>query len=218
MRKLYVFSSAVAITAAFGLCIVKIQSQQAQIDRLGADMSALAQSLDGKGSRRREEGGDVMERRGSRAPARSPSLSPEDESDAHAPPPPQAPLEPKERPPADLEDTTDEIERVFLGEGSDPSWSRQTERTVKEKLTASLPEASAVRSIECRSSMCRVETVFHDPEAYGRFAQSAFKDPETRIWNGGAFSTSLGTDDRGDMVVISYLAREGEEIPSLDPQ
>jgi hypothetical protein len=216
MRKLYIVPVAVAIAAAFGLCIVKIQDQQTQIDRLGANISALAQSPDGRGARRGKEGGEVMERRGSRAPARSPSPSPGDESDAPAAPP-QAPLGPKERPTIELEDATDEIERVFLGEGSDPTWSRQTERTVKEKLMVSLPEASAVRSIECRSSMCRIETSFRDAETYEHFAQSAFKDPATQIWNGGAYSTSLGTDDRGGMVIVSYLAREGEDLPSLDP-
>jgi hypothetical protein len=36
--------------------------------------------------------------------------------------------------------------------------------------------------------------------------------PETKLWNGGFFSTPLTDPVDGRLVIVSYLARDGEEM------
>jgi hypothetical protein len=149
--------------------------------------------------------------------ANSTGLAEEDASDLPAALRQAPALESAERPLIEPAEARDQLESAFLEEGTDPGWARQAERTVQEKLRGSMPDASAVRSIECRSSICRIETAHQDPGAYGQFVDSVFKSPETQIWNSSSFSTPLRSDDRGGMVIVSYLAREGEAHPPLDP-
>jgi hypothetical protein len=85
---------------------------------------------------------------------------------------------------------------------------------LQQKLRAALPSAT-LQSIECHASMCRLETVHPDASAFGQFVSDAFKDPSKRIWEGNAFTEEPVADARGQMVVVSYLAREGESFPQI---
>lgn len=216
MRTIWMLAAGAAITAAFGVCFLKIHAQQAEIDRVRAQVAVLAASPEEKGASHRRERGPVEERRGSPAPARRTSPTEEDMSDLPIAPRQPPALETADRAPTEPEDVPVALESAFLEEGADPIWSREAERTVQEKLKRAIPKAADVRSIECRSSMCRIETFHQNAEDYERFLHDAFKDPETQIWNGNAFSTSSRVDERGGRVIVSYLAREGEVLPSLD--
>jgi hypothetical protein len=110
----------------------------------------------------------------------------------------------------------DHLDGVFDHEKEDRTWTAST--TARAKISALLPATSELRSIECRTSMCRIETAHHDPESYQRFVRTAFMDPETRLWNGGAFSKVLpGQDGQGTVITVAYLAREGQGLPSEFP-
>jgi hypothetical protein len=216
MRTICILAASAAITTAFGVCFVRIRAQQAEIDRIRADVSALVASPEAKRASHRRDCGHVEERPGSTAPARRTSTPEEAVSDLPTAPPQPHALRAADRAPTEPKDMPAALESAFAEEAADPGWSSEAERTVQQKLLRVTPRASDVRSIECRSSMCRIETTHRDAGDYERFVLSAFKDPESQVWNGNAFSTSLRLDDRGGVVSVSYLAREGEVLLSLD--
>lgn len=123
-----------------------------------------------------------------------PSLTPE-------PPEPQLPGE--------------HIESVFADQPIDAAWANVAEGRIEQKLRAELPGAK-LQSIECHASLCRLETVHTDQGAYGQFLSAAFKDPDKRIWLGDAFSAEPTEGAQGELVVVSYLAREGEPLPEME--
>ncbi len=106
------------------------------------------------------------------------------------------------------------LEITFASETADPEWTTHAQSTAKTKLTATLPETSQLRSLECRASMCRFETVHEDVNMVHQFMQRALMDSETQIWEGGFFSTRVPEVGTDKLVMVTYLAREGE---SLDP-
>jgi hypothetical protein len=62
--------------------------------------------------------------------------------------------------------------------------------------------------------MCRFETVHEDVNMVHQFMQRALMDGETQIWEGGFFSTRVPEVGTDKLVIVTYLAREGE---SLEP-
>lgn len=106
------------------------------------------------------------------------------------------------------------IDAAFTREGVDPMWATQAQAMAQTRLAATLPETSTLRTIECHSSMCRFETIHEDADHVHQFVQRAFMNAETQIWNGGFFSTAVPEDGTDKLVIVSYLARDEEE---LDP-
>jgi hypothetical protein len=111
----------------------------------------------------------------------------------------------------------DQYERVFESEGRDAAWADSSERLAGDRLRALLPSTSAVRAVECRTSMCRFETSHADRSIYQAFLHSAFQGPSPGVWNASQFSTLLVPQTaNGPLLVVSYLAREGRSLPALD--
>ena len=106
------------------------------------------------------------------------------------------------------------LETVFAEQSADPSWARAAEDTIEDKLRGQLPQGSTIQSVECHASICRIETLHGDSNAYEQFLADAFKDPSKRIWSGDAFSQELSQGTQGELVVVSYLAREGGSLPA----
>jgi hypothetical protein len=102
---------------------------------------------------------------------------------------------------------------AFAAESADPTWARAAEDTIEYKLSEQLPSASTIQSVECRTLLCRIATVHHDETLFGEFLMNAFKDPDKRIWPGEAF-TLQSSRAGGEVVAVSYLAREGESLPT----
>jgi hypothetical protein len=112
-----------------------------------------------------------------------------------------------------------QLDHAFQDEAVDETWTVQAAATARTRMAAVLPETSRLRSIECRASMCRLETAHKDPESYGKFLVGAFHDPATRLWNAGGFSTPLADrDEEGRVVTVAFLAREGEALPQVGQQ
>lgn len=115
--------------------------------------------------------------------------------------------------PPDPIDPHEHLESHFAEQPTDARWApaaeQQLEQTVREKV-----QGARVQSVECHASMCRLETVHTDVAAYGRFVAEAFKDPSKRIWNGDAYTEEPIEGAGGELVVVSYLAREGEPLPN----
>ncbi|HEY2514502.1 MAG TPA: hypothetical protein VGI39_26740 [Polyangiaceae bacterium] len=111
----------------------------------------------------------------------------------------------------------DHYQLAFERESREGTWADSAERLAEDRLKALLPPTSAVRAVECRASMCRLETSHADRPTYQAFLHAAFLGPSPGIWNAAQFSTRLDPQaDGGPLRVVSYLAREGRSLPSVD--
>lgn len=135
----------------------------------------------------------------------------------------QPPVEPhaKEAPKArtwKAEDLRDFYAAAFTSEDSDGRWAPRARQIAEERVREDLPVGSTLRSVDCRTSMCRIETSHEDPQKFQEFVDKSFGGPATGIWNGGAFSTVVhrGSGPGDPFVVVTFLAREGSNLP--DPQ
>jgi hypothetical protein len=197
---------AVGITAYL---VYDLRAQQAEIAALHADVGTLTHAL---GEARpsvtvREITREITAKPADREP--EPLAAPEPSgATPGAPPPARAPV------------TSTEIrvryDAKFNDERADAEWSRASQATATTKLSAVLPPSSELKSVECRASMCKIETLHQDVEHYQAFAQSAFMDSTTVPWNGGFFSTGAVEPGTGKFLAVAYLSREGQELPQLE--
>ncbi|NTX08115.1 hypothetical protein [Myxococcus sp. CA040A] len=115
--------------------------------------------------------------------------------------------------PVSTEQVRQRLEDYFGDESFDTAWARSAEQQAKDGVRAALPVPSQLRSVECRASLCRIETEHGDSEQSLTFVRTAFMDPERQVWN-AAFVTVRGADSTDDHIVtVTYLAREGVDLP-----
>ncbi len=126
---------------------------------------------------------------------------------AAAPEPPPAPVATPQ--PAPVEVVGERIEERFGTEPPDTAWARGAEHTAEGGVRAALPDHSLLRSVECRASMCRIETEHADSERSQAFVRTAFMTPGRQVWNGGFLSMRSGDSADGRVVMVTFLAREG---------
>jgi hypothetical protein len=151
---------------------------------------------------------------------------------AEAMPQPPQPQARRERPSADAsaaeparprswtsQDLLDHYDVAFATENVDSEWAVRARRIAEERLKADLPTGSSVRSIDCRTSMCRIESSHADRGSYAQFARQSFQDPATSIWNCGSFSTIVNDDSQpgSAVMVVSYVSRDGTNLSTPDP-
>jgi hypothetical protein len=85
---------------------------------------------------------------------------------------------------------------------------------VEQGVRAALPAGSSVRSVECRSALCRVETVHASPEDFREFVRRAFQTPDSKVANHPVFAGLVAGSAPGEPVVaVVYLGREGTMLP-----
>jgi hypothetical protein len=111
------------------------------------------------------------------------------------------------------EEIREHIETVFYAEAESPDWSINARRQAHEKLTKLLPVSANLRALDCRSSMCRIETEHANDEDAREFILGAFVSRETALWNAGFFSTEIGMTANDRHIRLSYMARENQELP-----
>jgi hypothetical protein len=110
------------------------------------------------------------------------------------------------------------IETEFGNEVGNAEWNPTND--LRGKLTPILPEGSSIRSLQCRRTMCRVETSHKDLVSYQAFAR-AFVLPGDNgqpLWMGASVfnvTTPPGPNDES-LVTVAYLAREGLPEPLRD--
>lgn len=125
--------------------------------------------------------------------------------------------EPEQAPSLQPEEVRDRLEAYFHEDTAGSSWSHDAAQTIEQRLPAILPLGSMMRSVECRTRFCRIETAHAGLDQFIQFTDSAFKMPDTKLWNGGYFATVLAEPIPGETVVaIAYLARDGQELITPD--
>ena len=134
--------------------------------------------------------------------------------------PPSAPHEPAplkraETPIEQFAPIHDALETAFATESRDGAWGMQASRTADTALVAGLPPGSTLRPAECRSTLCRIEST-HDGYMSARRFVSRLAAPEGRPWNGAFYAGPISQESgSGTVTVITYLAREGAEMPAI---
>jgi len=108
----------------------------------------------------------------------------------------------------------DLIASAFNKEKPDSKWSQGAEQRAESRLRNVMPQGATLQSVECRASMCRIQTAHENLDEYQEFVERAFMKVESQVWNGGSFSTPA--DDGAHhfpIAIVTYIAREGYELP-----
>jgi hypothetical protein len=122
--------------------------------------------------------------------------------------------DPEAVPASSSEEVRDQLERFHETEPVDTGAAAATERLARA-LPALLPAGSALRSVTCRATLCRIETSHSDLHQFQQFIGRAFMDPKTTLAAGPGFAGRLGETLPGQkLVTVAYVARDGKELPS----
>ncbi len=111
--------------------------------------------------------------------------------------------------------TADEVvtrlDARFFSEGVDPAWSREASQRV-ERLRTHLPQGAHVVSLECRSSMCRLEMSHPSQTSFQHFIRAGLID-DAAGWD-GPFMAAIkgGPEQAGGVAAVAFLARAGAEL------
>ncbi|AFE04510.1 dihydrolipoamide acetyltransferase [Corallococcus coralloides DSM 2259] len=99
----------------------------------------------------------------------------------------------------------------FFGEGVDTAWSHDATRRA-ERLGEALPQGARIVSLECRSSMCRLQMSHPSQDAFQKFLREGLID-DANAWEGPFMAALTGTPGRpGEVEAVAYLARAGVEL------
>jgi hypothetical protein len=86
-------------------------------------------------------------------------------------------------------------------------------RSLEGAIRAALPAKSKLRSVECRGSLCRVETTHPDADEFRAFVQATFQ-ASSKIPSGPAFVSLVGEPVAGQpMTAVAFMAQPGTELP-----
>jgi hypothetical protein len=115
----------------------------------------------------------------------------------------------------------DSYEASFVAQNVDGAWAASARHTAESRLRERLPAGSSLRAVDCRSSLCRIETSHADSTQYLQFVRSALFDPSARPWGGAVFSIPASDappdpSSREPMIAVSYLSREGVDLPTVE--
>lgn len=108
------------------------------------------------------------------------------------------------------------VEAEFASQASNPAWASTTRSDLLAKIDGALPAASSVQSVECRSSVCRLEASFPNEDASQALFEKMFTE-QGHFWNGPAAVASTRTNPDGSLTKVLYLAREGASLLSANP-
>jgi hypothetical protein len=108
-------------------------------------------------------------------------------------------------------------EAAFAADASDSRWTEASKKIMAQRLQEAMPPGSILRSFDCHSSSCRIETGHPDQDHFQRYLAAAFIEPSTRIPIGsGGYSIRLDTETHeGNLVYVSFMPREGKVLPAL---
>jgi hypothetical protein len=117
--------------------------------------------------------------------------------------------------PLDPAEATAQYQQAFSLEPVDREWSSSAQAKLQTGVSALIPKTSQVVSLECRTSLCRVQVHHRNLDDYRSFTQDAYLKGDTHIWNGQMFSTLVGDPTTDGVTTVAFLAREGHLLPSM---
>jgi hypothetical protein len=112
------------------------------------------------------------------------------------------------------EDQVAYIDSVFGAQSYEGGWARDAARRLEDALTSIGGGASALSSVECRSSLCKAQIVHNDEAQFQRFLEQAFR--AVSYWDGPRLSLRDEPGADGRVTSTMFFAKEGSEMPYLD--
>jgi hypothetical protein len=106
------------------------------------------------------------------------------------------------------------VDAAFDSESVDPSWRPEAE--VRSTLRELLPAGVSLRSVDCRRSLCRVETSHPNAESQRAYVQAVAMPSPTqgnRPFDGALFDEGTPSPGGHEVRSITYLMRPGFEPP-----
>ena len=134
---------------------------------------------------------------------------------AQAAPAPASPA-PVPRPPLGRDEQQLRYERraelcrtTHAGEVRDPAWSETAAQVLRDKYSGEAFRDVQL-AVDCRSTMCRIDFAFSDPDAGHRALRAVLASP---AWNGKRFYHLDNETNAG----FCYVSRPGRELPAPPP-
>jgi hypothetical protein len=124
--------------------------------------------------------------------------------------PPVAKLEPG----YDGRDAMALLKDAYLHEKKDSAWSDKAVQQINQAYATHLPEGATLRSVECRTSICRMELRYKDEESHHQFVKQTLFAREG-MWN-GPISAIITDRNEGDVGGLVYFGRQGHSFPGSE--
>ncbi|WP_437571573.1 hypothetical protein [Sorangium sp. So ce542] len=105
----------------------------------------------------------------------------------------------------------EETSRQFDAEPIDPRWAGDARADVERAIEPLLSASVNVRSVSCKTSMCRLEAVHEDMDGYSAFMDQVLRSEICR----NCFVTKTGEEQDGSLAMTLFLAREGRALPRV---
>ncbi|WP_434048350.1 MULTISPECIES: hypothetical protein [Sorangium] len=102
---------------------------------------------------------------------------------------------------------------AFEAEQVDRGWAPEAVRQVRGGIEAILP-SGALRSVECRRTLCKAEIVCADSDEVATFFEQGFRRQD-RFWRGAATVLKTGETADGKWTMAAFFAREGSMLSRL---
>jgi hypothetical protein len=116
----------------------------------------------------------------------------------------------------DVPELAAKIDRKFAQETVDPGWSADAERQLRQALESTSSPGTTLASVSCRRSLCRVESLHTSLEAFQQYVASYMAEDRPPLWN-GAVAALVTEQSETRVKAVSFLAKEGSEIPAAEP-
>lgn len=101
----------------------------------------------------------------------------------------------------------------FLAESVDVGWSREAAHLADGDLRPLLPAGSHITTLECKSSLCRAESMHQDMGTYQEFTRAMIH--ARRKWQGPAIVVVVDRPENGEVKAAIYMAKLGEDLLAL---
>lgn len=106
------------------------------------------------------------------------------------------------------------VAQSFDHEPRDPTWAPESE--LRALLHDTLPAGAVLRALDCRQTLCRLETAHPDVASHATFVQSLmFGQPgRERPYGGALFDEPAPAADDPGLRSTTYLLRSGRQMPT----
>jgi len=108
-----------------------------------------------------------------------------------------------------------QIDEKFRAQTIDPSWSQKAVSDATRAISGDLTQGSRLGTVECRASLCRVESSHDSVQAFATFMDTALFSPSRKLWN-GSISTQVVSQAPSDVRAVTFIAREGHDVPAAE--
>ncbi len=122
-------------------------------------------------------------------------------------------LDPREEAKAHRLELQDSLEATFTTQSYDAGWAHGAQERAEELVRVSLPAGSALRAVDCRETLCRVELDHQDVDSHREFVGHF---DEAMQW-GGPAAILFDETVPGKVATIAYLGRKDVPFPDAEP-